>query len=97
MNRKDLHYAWCYKKALEIMAKPAKGYSIIFNRSHLRIKEGTITHTVEKGAWLETRTSMGLWSTRRGMVCKFDREDSAALYAQNIYWRLQKTLNHEHV
>lgn len=92
MERKDLYYAKCYEKALEIMAKPDDAYRIIFNRSHLRIKEDTITCTVEKGAWLHAR-AFGIWR----LLCKFNQEDSAALNAQNIYWRLQKTLNRGNV
>lgn len=93
MKRKDLSYAECYEKALEIMAKPDDGYRVTFNMSHITIKEGEITHTVEKGAWLGARTSFGMWCS----LCKFDREDAAALNAQNIYWRLQKTLNRGNV
>lgn len=82
-------YAWCYEKALEIMAKPDDDYRVVFNLTHITIKEGEISHTIEKGAWLRTRTSFGMWR----ILCKFNREDAAALNAQNIYWHLQETLN----
>lgn len=93
MKRKGLSYAECYEKALEIMAKPDDDYSVTFNLPHIVIKEGEITRTIEKGAWLRARTSFGLWD----FLCKFSWEDSAALNAQNIYWHLQKTLNRGNV
>ena len=93
MKRKGLSYAECYEKALEIMAKPDDDYSVTFNLPHIVIKEGEITHAIEKGAWLRARTSFGLWD----FLCKFSWEDAAALNAQNIYWRLQKTLNRGNV
>lgn len=90
---KDVYYTWCYAKAFEIMAEPDDDYRVIFNLPHITIKEGEITHGIEKGAWLRARTSFGMWN----ILCKFNREDSAALNAQNIYWRLQKTLNRGNV